>query len=292
METDQASALRKKMKLRGDVQNPVNGVRTLAVVSGKGGVGKTNFAVNFAASLALKGCRVLIIDLDIGMANVDIILGESGGGTLPEMVENNLPAEAVIHNSRYKLSFISGGNGLGEIMAFDSGRRNILLKRLGELEGKFDLIIYDFGAGAAEDTLEAAAAADEMLVVTTPEPAAVTDAYSMLKLIHRKNESLPVRILVNKCRDEKQGRHIFNHLSKVCRHFLLKETMFFGSIPKDENVWKAVCSQTPYTVKYPGSKASRAVNAAADRYLSGSTVQQEASESFTEKLKGWLFQRN
>ncbi|WP_161524678.1 MinD/ParA family protein [Alteribacter lacisalsi] len=293
MNSDQAASLRRKaerLKSHGNKAGAREGARILAVVSGKGGVGKTNVAVNFGASLEKSGKKVLLIDLDIGMANVDIILGEPSGCSLPEMIENDLPSEEVLQKSAAypNLSFISGGNGLSEIMELDQVRKNLLTNRLDEWSRTFDVILLDLGAGAAKDTLNVMVTADQTVVVTTPEPAAVTDAYSVIKLIHGKKASMPVNILVNKCRDDKHGRHIYGHLSDVCRQFLGKETGYFGAVPMDESVWKAVCSQTPYTTGYPKSQASRAVQRLTKDYLAADGYRPKTQVNFAARISAWL----
>ncbi|PSL51209.1 flagellar biosynthesis protein FlhG [Salsuginibacillus halophilus] len=281
---DQANSLRKRMEAE---QRGAGDARVISVVSGKGGVGKSNVTVNFALSLAELNKKVVVFDLDIGMANVDILLGETPRHSIVDMVENQLTIWDIIETGPQGLQFIAGGSGLSEMFSMNEAKRDRFLEQLEALTAHVDIILFDMGAGATADTMQFILAADEVLLVTTPEPTAITDAYGMFKWMHLENADLPCSLVVNRAQTEREGDQTAENVKTVAERFLSRTLAKAAVIPEDQAVMKAVRSQKPFVLHNPKSKASRAViNMAAA--FAGKASNKNAPASFVSKLRTWL----
>ncbi|MBM7094192.1 MinD/ParA family protein [Bacillus sp. H-16] len=294
MYSDQAAQLRKSMKKQASTfpireKMKRNTARVLAVVSGKGGVGKSNFTVNFSLSLIEQHKKVLIIDLDLGMANIDILLGKASRYSMIDMIEQRMRAGDIIETTEEGLSYIAGGTALSEIYELNENDLDFFLRQLEGLENEYDVIILDLGAGINRGGTQMVMAAHDVIVVTTPEPTAMTDGYGMIKYIHKQNPSLPVHLLVNQCKNKEHAAHLAANLTQVCDSFLGKKIEFFGFLPKDEAVWNAVCAQKPFMSAAPQCKVSKAMKEIAGRFCGEPSGTNE--NSFVKKLKGWLKKR-
>lgn len=277
---DQAFMLREKM--RRHRQLSASRVKTTAICSGKGRVGKSNLSVNLGLEYVQRGERVLIMDLDIGMANVHLLLGAEAKGSIVTMLDQELPIQDVITTHHTGLHFIGGGSALKQLFSLNIEKQNHFHRQLSQLEGMYDRFIFDLGAGLTLESLQFLKAADDVLLVTTPEPTSVTDAYAVLKYISQLKENRPVSLLVNRAAHEREGRRTAESLIQAADKFLAFSVTFTGSIPDDTAVAKAVKAQQPFLLHAPGSKAAKAVKQAAG-VLDGGRRKQESS--FTERLK-------
>ncbi|PRO65326.1 cobyrinic acid a,c-diamide synthase [Alkalicoccus urumqiensis] len=284
---DQAQALRQKLKQSQDKKAPVE-TKVVSVVSGKGGVGKSNVAVNLALELKKQNKEVLIIDLDIGMANIDILIGESSTSSIVDMLEKGESIWNVIQYGPESLAYVAGGSGLNSLFELNEQMAETFTQQLESLNGAFDYIFLDMGAGVSNDSLHFLLSAQECILVTTPEPTSMTDAYAMIKYLNMYEKDLPVSIIVNRANNERDGEKTAENLMQVTKKFLKKDVHFLGSIPNDPIVWKAVRAQTPFTQYAPSSKPSKAVKKAAGDF-SGSPVSGASSfNSFIGRLKKYM----
>lgn len=285
---DQADALRKKIRLKGDSHS----TRTIAVVSGKGGVGKSNFSLNFAISLSTKGHKVLLFDMDVGMGNIDILLGNSSKFSIIDFFEENESLQNIVMEGPNKLHYIAGGTGLNRLFKLDDEMVHSFMDQFAQLLGDYEYIIFDMGAGVTEESLHFIMSVDEIITITTPEPTSITDAYAMLKHINMRNETLPFLIVVNRVHAEKDGVETFNRLQVVAKRFLGKELIHLGIIPDDKAIQRAVTRQKPFILdkKNPASKALLQMT---ERYEEHSFKELQTTNAFhfVSKLKRFLFER-
>ncbi|HET7578454.1 MAG TPA: MinD/ParA family protein [Bacillales bacterium] len=274
---DQADRLRKKMK----------STRVISVISGKGGVGKSNVSLNFALALQKLGKKVILFDLDIGMANLDMMMGLVPSRSVTDMIENNLSIWDIIERGTGGLPFIAGGSGLSQVFRMDARKTTHFLQELEQLEAEFDVVIFDMGAGMSEDALKFVLASDESILVTTPEPTALTDAYAALKLIDRSGGELPIRILVNRSQTEREGRETALRLQRAADQFLHRKIRLFSVLPDDDRVSKAVRAGVPFLYFAPRAPVTQAIMKAAELW-SGVPAGNTANGRFFQKLKTLL----
>ncbi|RDY72138.1 MinD/ParA family protein [Halobacillus sp. SY10] len=283
---DQAEVLRRRIQeMEGEKQ-----AKTIAIASGKGGVGKSNFCINFALQLMRNDKKVLIFDLDIGMGNIDILMGKSPRRTFVDLFREEMSIRDIIELGPESLSYIAGGSGLSHIFELDQTKFAYFQSEFEELTKSFDYILFDMGAGATQDSLHFISSAHEAIVVTTPEPTSLTDGYAMIKHLVHKDKSLPIKILVNRSLNEKNGRNTFDRLSLVVERFLEAEVALLGVLPDDRSVLEAVNKQRPFVIDRPKSKVSRSLEELVRDYLNESHSH-ESPLSFVDKLKRFVFER-
>ncbi|MBB6452905.1 flagellar biosynthesis protein FlhG [Salirhabdus euzebyi] len=280
--TDQAQRLREIINAKKNIKE----AKTIAVLSGKGGVGKSNFALNFALGLSKKGKRVLLFDLDFGMGNIDVLMGLAPKKTIVHMFKESLFIEDVIEKGPYSLSYIAAGSGLSEIFEMESGHLEYFLKQLRYISMQYDFIIFDMGAGFNSQHIHFALAAHECFIVTTTEPTSVTDAYAVLKHIYYQQSKIPLFLLVNRAMNSKEGKDIVNRLQTVVQKFLHQELKPLGILPDDREVIHAVKEQTPFLLNNEKSNASKSLVQIIDSYLDDKDKNHEVpNHSFVTKLK-------
>jgi len=226
--------------------------RVIAVTSGKGGVGKTNFTVNLALFLQKQNVRVIIVDADFGLANIEIVLGVTPKYSLADVIGGRNTIEEVITNLDSGVSFISGGSGLSGIAnATDLHLRHIL-DNLGKLDAMADVVLIDTGAGISEAVLKFVISASEAILICAPEPTSITDAYSLVKAAKERSIDLPkFKVVINRAENKEEGTSIFNNLQHVAERFLDIDLEYLGVIPYDANLVRAVKSQKPCLVSFP-----------------------------------------
>ncbi|SER55877.1 MinD/ParA family protein [Salisediminibacterium halotolerans] len=287
---DQAAALRGRVNGMTEKRgNRSHRARVLAVVSGKGGVGKSNFTVNFALGLQQAGKKVLMIDLDIGMANIDILLGATADRSIVDMLKEELSIWSIIEPGPKGLSYIAGGSGLNDLFEFDRYKADYFYAQLAVIESAYDYIFLDMGAGVNGNSAYFLFAAHEVFLVTTPEPTAITDAYAMVKYIDQNDENLPVRLIVNRAQTKQDGRKTADNMINVTEKFLSKTIAELAIIADDKAVSKAVRSQTPFLLHAPKSKPSQQITAAVNDYCARKTVENSrAEQSFLHKLRSLM----
>ncbi|GGB56451.1 MinD/ParA family protein [Fictibacillus barbaricus] len=279
------------ISLRNQLSGTPEGVRVISVVSGKGGVGKTNITVNLALSLIQMGKRVLVMDLDVGMGNVDLILGRRSQKHIMDMLENQLSVWEIIEEGKDGLHTISGGRNFGSLALITDEMLNHFMKQLQELEKFYDFIFLDMGAGATEAALKFVLSSHEVLVIATPEITSLTDAYSMMKFIHLKDKSIPFYLAVNRYENERESQETYEKLKNVCKQFLDKELVCLGKIPLDQTVLESVKKQVPFILRKPSSLASKAVFTLAQNYAGVSREQKASYKSFISRLKSLFIER-
>ncbi|WP_226034929.1 MinD/ParA family protein [Aquibacillus saliphilus] len=285
---DQAAKLRKKVEMLRAYRQ----AKTIAIVSGKGGVGKSNFALNFSLSLTKKRKKVLIFDMDIGMGNIDILLGLTPKYSIVDMFEEHLSIDDVIESGPNSLSYIAAGSGLADIFTMDEEKFDYFLNELEGLVNSYDYIIFDMGAGVSEATFYYMLAVDECIVITTPEPTSLTDAYAMIKHVSYKSAELPISLLVNRAQSQKSGQKTMERLQQVVLKFLEKEISPLGVLPDDKTVIRAVSSQTPFLTYDPNALVSVAINQIVDQYVNDRIdIEKKVPISFIKKLKNFIKER-
>lgn len=263
---DQAKQLREKM-LQKKAKKERRQTRTIAVTSGKGGVGKSNFALNFALSLVEQNRKVLIFDVDLGFANVDVLLGRSPEESIATMVEKDLSIWDIIEEGPNGLLFISGGTGFNEMFKLDEAKMKKFFDELSEIQGHVDYVILDTGAGLSDENLRFILASDDVILVTTPEPTSITDAYSIVKMVHVKDPNVHMKLIINQCTTEKEGQQTADNFRQVTQQFLGKEIGTLGFIPSDANIPAAVKKQVPFLLAFPNTYASQAMRKVTGEFL-------------------------
>lgn len=253
---DQAEALRKLMEESQSRRPSVKGlVKIYAVVSGKGGVGKTNVSVNLAIAMAQKGKKVLLMDADIGMTNADILMGCSFEYDLFDYIEGRVPLEDIIYDGPQGIKVVSGGSGLLKMETLEHEVQVKLIEGLLSL-GDFEILVIDNGAGISRESLSFITFAHEVLLVTTPEPTAITDAYRVLKAIKHYNLQSSVKLIVNKVPSREAGEETFGKLQTTAREFLGLGLDKAGYIYDDIRVSKSIMEQEPVIMSYPQALSS------------------------------------
>ena len=258
---DQAEELRLKM-LRSQSQLG----RSIAVVSGKGGVGKSNFSTNFTAMLSSQGKKVVLIDMDIGMGNIHILLGKTAPYNLKDYLVGEKLLESVMFDGPNGLKYISGGSGLNGVLEWSNDMFDRLIEAFEYLQKSYDYIIFDMGAGATTQTLDLLVAVDDIIVITTAEPTSITDAYSMMKYIHFKDPQKSFFLLCNRAFSKEEGEDTLARLRLAMSKFLSKEVVTLGSLPEDPTVRKAVQQQVPFSILYPQSEISKKLLTIVNRF--------------------------
>lgn len=257
---DQAEQLRNIIKVTGQSQRPL--ARVIAVTSGKGGVGKSNTAINIAINLKKMGQRVIILDADFGLANIEIMFGTVPKHNLSDLIYHQSNIKDIITPGAMDIGFISGGSGIVGMNNLNRDYLTYIIKNLAELDAMTDVIIVDTGAGISDAVLEFLVASGEVLLITTPEPTSITDSYSLLKALNRHpkflREMTQIKVITNRVENEAEGQALFNKLNAVVTRYLKLPISFLGAIPYDALLAKAVMQQTPVSMSFPNAKATRA----------------------------------
>lgn len=276
--TDQATRLRQMVgSENGDIPPPVSpaqveawaNVRVVAITSGKGGVGKTNLAVNLAMALRRRGHRVLVIDADLGMANVDILLGTSSRKHLLDLLRPEVKLDDVIVETPHGIQYISGGSGIEKALEYDHAEKLLLQQKLADCAARADLILVDTGAGLGRNVMDFILAADEVLLVTTPEPTSLTDAYAVMKAYSIYAVQKNLRLVINRVYEPKESREVALKLQRAAEKFLHMPVDCLGYVFEDTAVTKAVRRQMPLLKADPNAAAARCIDALAEALITG-----------------------
>ncbi|MGC9456092.1 MAG: MinD/ParA family protein [Halothiobacillaceae bacterium] len=254
---DQAAGLRNMVN-----RKPV---RVIAVTSGKGGVGKTNVSVNLAMSMARNGQKVLLMDADLGLGNVDVLLGLSPKANLYHVVTGEKSLEDVIVEGPEGVGIIPAASGVKKMAELTPAENTGLIHAFSELQRPVDTLIVDTAAGIADSVIRFARAANEVLVVVCDEPASITDAYAMIKVLSREYGVDRFHVVANMTHHHAEGRRLFEKLLSVTDRFLDVKLGFLGAVPYDEYMRKAIQRQQPVALSYAGSRAARAFGEMAGR---------------------------
>lgn len=245
------------------------GAKVLAVTSGKGGVGKTNITVNLAIALKRAGKKVLVIDADLGMANVDVVLGSRSHKHLLNLLEDGVELNNVLINGPYGVKYISGGSGIEKAIDFSMEQRQLLMQKLAACGSQADIILLDTGAGLGKNVMDFVLAADEVLLITTPEPTALTDAYAMMKAYSMYAKEKNLRLIINRVYDEQESKDVAAKLKQTAERFLQMPIDCLGYVYEDSAVMRSVRQQTPFLVANANCTAAKCIEALAASLLYG-----------------------
>ncbi|MEW5898342.1 MAG: MinD/ParA family protein [Bacillota bacterium] len=244
------------------------GARVIAVTSGKGGVGKTSLVVNLSLALARLGRRVIILDADLGLANVEVLMGVTPHYTLFDCVCGTKEIGEILTPAPLGVQIISGGSGFLELANLDARQQQKIIAALDLLDDA-DFILIDTGAGISRNVLGFVAAAEEVIVVLTPEPTSLTDAYSLIKILAKFKVHRQVMLVVNRAADEREAAAAAKRMAAVAERFLEIELVHLGSICEDRTVSRAVRRQQPFVLFEPGSGPAARIKELAQRLVNG-----------------------
>lgn len=236
--------------------------RVITVTSGKGGVGKSNTAINLAIQFRKLGKRVIILDADFGLANIEIMFGAVPKHNLYDLIYQGKNIKEIITWGPMEVGFISGGSGIAGMSNLSKDYLIYIIQNLAELDSIADIIIVDTGAGIGDAVLEFLVASGEILLVTTPEPTSITDSYSLLKSLYMhprfREDQTKVKMISNRVEKEREGNVLFDKMNSVVTKYLKIPMTYLGCVPQDTNLTKAVLQQTPVSIQNPNSKSSQA----------------------------------
>lgn len=257
---DQAQQLRNIIKANNNQNRPL--ARVITITSGKGGVGKSNTAINLAIQLRKLGQRVIILDADFGLANIEIMFGTVPKHNLSDLIYQGKNIKDIITWGPGEVGFISGGSGIASMSNLSRDYLMYIIQNLAELDAIADVIIVDTGAGISEAVLEFLVASGEIILVTTPEPTSITDSYSLLKALNRhprfSAEQSQVKMLSNKVERDEDGESLFGKLNAVVQRYLKLPITYLGAIPRDDKLSYAVMQQLPISLANPNAKSAKA----------------------------------
>ena len=241
-----------------NAQRDDSGIRVVSVTSGKGGVGKTNVVANLALALTRSGRRVLILDADLGLGNMDVLLGLNHHYSIQHVLNGEKRLEEIIIEAPGGFQLLPAASGIQELTDLDQSQRLFLLDELDMLQERFDVLLIDTGAGISANVMYFNFAAMEKVVVVTNEPTSLTDAYALIKVLTKKYQQKTFKILINQARSAREAERIFRQLSQVVDKFLGAPSIdYLGWIPYDEHIPKAVRQQEAVLAAFPDAAASK-----------------------------------
>lgn len=242
-------------------------VRTIAVTSGKGGVGKTNIATNLAMLFRKYKKRVLLVDLDLGLANVDVLLGFHAEYTLHDVIAGHKKIKDIVLHGPDGIMVVPASSGIEELANLNKIQKEQLLNGFSGLDEEVDIVIVDTGAGISPNVVSFVLASNEILLVTTPEPTAITDAYAMIKVLSKKKDNLNIKLLINLSNSREEAELTMKKISSVSRRFLDVNIEYFGYLLQDPNVPIATRLQKSFVKEYPNTIATSCLNNIASLFL-------------------------
>jgi len=251
---DQTATLRQAVA----VKAPGRIVRVVAVTSGKGGVGKTNVTANLAVALAHLGRRVMVLDADLGLGNLDVLLGLTPSFSLADVLSGQRRLREILVPGPGGITVLPAGSGFQNLTALSDHQIRELQSEMDELQEETDILLIDTGAGIGRNVTSFATMAQDIIVVAAPEPTSLTDAYALMKVLSTQYGERRFRLLVSMTRSPSDGQDVYRKLSLVAERFLHISINFLGSIPFDPRLAEAVCQQRPLVELYPQSKAAQA----------------------------------
>ncbi|MHB1421200.1 MAG: MinD/ParA family protein [Bacillota bacterium] len=270
---DQAARLRElARKKEGQKTTNKSNLRVIAVASGKGGVGKTNVVLNLAVTLSKMGKRVVILDGDLGLANIDILMGVVPQYTLFEFMRGEKSLDEVMIKGPYDLKVLPAGSGIQEMANLNDHQREKLLEAMRTFEEDADFLLIDTGAGISRTVLGLVSAATEVIIVLTPEPTSLTDAYGVIKILSRFKLHSEVYLVINRVANPAEAEATVSRMQTVVNRFLQIKVRQLGYINDDRQVGKAVMKQQPFTILYPHTAASEDIQQIAFKLLGVETV--------------------
>ncbi len=272
---DQAQQLRNIIKMNQQPQRPL--ARVITVTSGKGGVGKSNTAINLAIQFQRLGQRVIILDADFGLANIEIMFGTVPRYNLSDLIYQGKDITEIITWGPGNVGFISGGSGIAGMSNLSREYLAYIIQNLAKLDSIADIIIIDTGAGISDAVLEFLVASGEILLITTPEPTSITDSYSLVKALNRHprylSDMTQIRIIANRVEDPEDGKSLYNKLNAVVARYLKVPVSYLGSVPQDPKLAAAVMQQMPVSLADTNAKSAKAYELLARTLMYGEQAQ-------------------
>jgi flagellar biosynthesis protein FlhG len=258
-------------------------MRTIAVTSGKGGVGKSNLSANLSITLAARGHKTVVFDADLGLANLDVILGARAAYTLQHVLTGEKRVAEVVSSGPGGIGFIAGGSGVTGLMNLSGPQLDRFLSELAEIEDHTDFLVFDTGAGIDDAVLTFCEASDEVIVVATPDPASIADAYATIKVLLGRKSDAVVQVVVNMVSSHAQGESVFAKLNQISVQFLKQPLKLLGCIRADDKAVQAIRARKPYSLEFPGAPATQDVEAIAARVCG--RVVDTPSATLVDRLK-------
>ena len=247
---DQASGLRRMAKPKP--------VRVITIASGKGGVGKTNVTVNLAIALASLGKKVTILDADLGLANIDVMLGLHSNKNLSHVMNGECELEEILLDGPNGITIIPASSGVKDMAEMSPAQHAGLVSAFSQLSHEIDILLVDTAAGISDSVISFSRAAQEVLIVVCDEPASITDAYALIKLLSKEKDIFKFHVLANMVSGPQQGREVYDKLSKVSNRFLDVALEYIGHVPYDEHLQKAIKRQKSVVEAFPRSRSAQA----------------------------------
>jgi flagellar biosynthesis protein FlhG len=254
-----------KAQHRPDVRGGHSPVQVIAVTGGKGGVGKTTIAVNLATSIAARGKQVMLLDGDLGLANVDVFLGLTPRLTLADVLAGSCTLEEILLDTPQGFKVVPAASGIAQLAELDTLTHVGLVRAFGDITAKVDVMVIDTAAGISGSVLQFSQAAQQVLVVLCDEPASLTDAYALIKILSRDHGVKQFRVVVNEVRGRGMGQALFQRFERVATRFLSVELDYVGEIPEDAFLRRSIREQRPVVSAYPSAPASVALKTLAQR---------------------------
>jgi len=282
---DQATGLRAMMERREsspDIVSSQHTTQTIAITSGKGGVGKSNIALNLAIALAKQDASVCVLDANLGLGNIDLLCGLSAYWNLSHVVTGARSLSEILFEGPGNIHVVPGASGLKDLADCPQAARNEIFEQMEDLERNHDFLIIDTGSGIHQSVRQFALASDRILIVTTPEPTAIADAYALIKSLSATNAT-QIHVLVNQAETPQQARSILARLQQTSRMFLKTEVVAAGYIPRDECVPAAVLQRSPFLLESPQSAASKQIELLAAN-MKGTADTEEPEASFFSRV--------
>lgn len=285
---DQAEKLRKLMtdntsnKIEPSISS--SKAKVISISSGKGGVGKTNFAINFSITLKRLGYDVAIIDADIGLSNIEILSGTHMKYSISDMIYSNKDIFEIIENGPEDIKIISGGSGFKELKLFEKENFDKLLCEIEKLQSTVDYIIIDTGAGISPTVIDFVMTTEEVIVISTPDPTSIMDSYTLIKSILNNGFKGKINLISNLVTNRKEGKEIFNKLFNTVKNFLKVEIFYLGYIEKSNIVNNAVRNQIPFVISHPKDNISKKINVIALNYMEEPSIVDDNKVSFAKKI--------
>lgn len=261
-------ALNVKKQIESEMYQEVKNTRVVAVSSGKGGTGKSTLALNLSIALASRGKKVVLLDADMGLANIDIMLGIVPQYNLYHLIQGKKSLREILLSHPAGIDIIPGGSGITELANLSREQLKRILIEIGTLDGEYDFMIIDTGAGISDSVLYFLLASDDVLVVTTPEPTSITDAYGIVKGLSQNNFKGHLFLVVNRVTDSREGILVAEKFRLVCSKFLNLDIKVLGSVINEPMMQEAIKRQTSFISAFPQSIAAKNIYEISDRLAS------------------------